>query len=201
MEQIKPDKRYLLATEEDLNLNFSLKTNFNDLNEFNNSKLVSLTELFTEERNKSSKYRIYGNINCVSFLTNKKTTQTEITDFFNDDYAQTGFNLEDYFDLKIFKQTIDQYTVFNTKDTYIENLSAITVDSSYKLSFFGFSRNIYNEKIYNFKFDTLSLNPYELYKINDELFYNNYVYLSFIPKNNLTQMYSAPYLSNSLISK
>ena len=183
MEQLKPDKRYLLATEEDLTLNLSLKTNFNDLNEFNNSKLVSLTELFNEERNKSSKYRIYGNINCVSFLTNKKTTQTGITDFFNDDYKQTGFNLEDYFDLKIFKQTINQYTAFNTDDTYIENLSAITVDSTYKLSFFGFSKNIYNEQIYNFKFDTISLNPYELYKINNELFYNNYVYLGFIPKN------------------
>ena len=46
MEQIKPDKRYLLANEEDLNINLLLKTNFNDLNEFNNSKLVSLTELF-----------------------------------------------------------------------------------------------------------------------------------------------------------
>jgi len=186
MEHIKPDKRYLLATEEDLNLNLSLKTNFNDLNEFNNSKLVSLTDLFNEERNKSSKYRIYGNINCVSFLTNKKTTQTGITDFFNDDYKQTGFNFEDFFDLKIFKQTINQYTAFNTNDTYIENLSAITDNSSYRLSFFGFSKNIYNEKIYNFKFDTLNLNPYELYKINDELFYNNYVYLGFIPKNNLT---------------
>jgi hypothetical protein len=186
MEQIKPDKRYLLANEEDISLNLLLKTNFNDLNEFNNSKLVSLTELFNEERNKSSKYRIYGNINCLSFLTNKKTTQTGISDFFNDDYKQTGFNLEDFFDLKIFKQTINQYTAFNTNDTYIENLSAITDNSSYRLSFFGFSKNIYNEKIYNFKFDTLSLNPYELYKINNELFYNSYVYLGFIPKNNLT---------------
>jgi hypothetical protein len=183
MEQIKPDKRYLLANEEDLNINLLLKTNFNDLNEFNNSKLVSLTELFNKERNKSSKYRIYGNINCVSFLTNKKRTQTGVTDFFNDDYKQTGFNLEDFFDLKIFKQTINQNTVFNTNDTYVENLSAITIDSTYKLSFFGFSKNIYNEKIYNFKFDTLNLNPYELYKINNELFYNNYVYLGFIPKN------------------
>ena len=101
MEQIKPDKRYLLATEEDLTLNLSLKSNFNDLNEFNNSKLVSLTELFNKERNKSSKYRIYGNINCVSFLTNKKRTQTGVTDFFNDGTSLKlikpeliGFNLK-----------------------------------------------------------------------------------------------------------
>ena len=53
MEQLKPDKRYLLATQEDINLNISLKTNFNDLNEFNNSKLISLTDLFNEERNKN----------------------------------------------------------------------------------------------------------------------------------------------------
>jgi hypothetical protein len=134
MENIKPNKRHLLATDEDLSLNLSLKRNSVDLNEFNNSKLISLTELFNEERNKSSKYRIYGNINCVSFLTNKKITQTGITDFFNDDYKQTGFNLEDFFDLKIFKQTINQYTAFNSNDTHIANLSAITVDSTYKLS-------------------------------------------------------------------
>jgi len=199
MEQIKPDKRYLLANEEDITLNLLLKTNFNDLNEFNNSKLVSLTELFNEERNKSSKYRIYGNINCVSFLTNKKTTQTGIIDFFNDDYKQTGFNFQDFFDLKIFKQTINQYTVFSTNDTYIENLSAITDNSSYRLSFFGFSKNIYDEKIYNFKFDTLNLNPYELYKINNELFYNNYVYLGFIPKNNLT-VYEKVFLNKDYIN-
>jgi hypothetical protein len=68
MEQLKPDKRYLLATQEDVNLNLSLKTNFNDLNEFNNSKLVSLTDLFNEERNKSPKYRIYGNIKFCKII-------------------------------------------------------------------------------------------------------------------------------------
>lgn len=183
MEQLKPDKRYLLATEEDLTLNLSLKTKFNDLNEFNNSKLISLTELFNQERNKSTKYRIYGNINYLSFLRNKNTNQKQISDFFNDDYLQTGFNLEDFFDLKIFKQIINQSTLPTDNNTYIENLSAITNDSNYKLSFFGFSKNIYNEKIYSFKFDTLDLNPNEYYKINNELFYNNYVYLGFIPKN------------------
>jgi hypothetical protein len=198
MEQIKPDKRYLLATEEDLTLNLSLKTNFNDLNEFNNSKLISLTELFNEERNKSTKYRIYGNINYLSFLRNKKTTQTGITDFFNDDYSKTGFNFEDFFDLKIFKQAINQYTLTNADTTYIESLSAITDDSNYKLSFFGFSRNIYNEKKYSFKFDTLNLNPYELYKINNELFYNNYVYLGFIPKNFTS--YEKIYTTNDYIN-
>jgi hypothetical protein len=148
MEQLKPDKRYLLATQEDINLNISLKTNFNDLNEFKNSKLISLTELFNEERNKSSKYRIYGNINCVSFLTNKKTTQTGITDFFNDDYKQTGFNFEDFFDLKIFKQTINQYTAFNSNDTYIQhNIAKIENKNPYA-----------SEK--NFAFETNSLKLY-----------------------------------------
>jgi len=198
MEQLKPDKRYLLATQEDINLNISLKTNFNDLNEFNNSKLISLTDLFNEERNKSTKYRIYGNINYLSFLRNKKTTQTEITDFFNDDYKQTGFNFEDFFDLKIFKQVINQYTLTNADTTYVESLSPITDDSSYKLSFFGFSRNIYNEKNYSFKFDTLNLNPYEYYKINNELFYNNYVYLGFMPKNVST--YEKIYTTNDYIN-
>ena len=166
-----------------MTLNLSLKTKFNDLNEFNNSKLISLTELFNQERNKSTKYRIYGNINYVSFLTNKKTIFTNIIDVFDDDYSQTGFNFEDYFDLKIFKQTINQTTLPTDNNTYIEILSAVTNDSNYKLNFFGFSRNIYNEKIYSFKFDTLELNPNEYYKINNELFYNNYVYLGFIPKN------------------
>jgi hypothetical protein len=183
MEQIKPDKRYLLAPEEDLSINISLKTNFNDLNEFTNSRLIRLTQLFNDERNKSIKYRIYGNINYVSFLTNKKRTTNNIVDLFNDDYPTVGFNFYDYFDLKIFKQTIVQTTEFNTTDTYVENLSAITNDSNYSLSYFGFSRNIYNEKIYSFKFDTLNLDPHEYFRLNDNLIYNNYVYLGFMPKN------------------
>jgi hypothetical protein len=183
MEQIKPDKRYLLATEQDLILNLSLKTNFNDLNEFNNSKLISLTELFNEERNKSTKYRIYGNINYVSFIRNKKTTQAGITNFFDDDYTQTGFNFEDYFDLKLYRHTINQTTIYNEGEYYNQQLSAITDESKYRLSFFGFSKNIYNEKNYSFKFDSININPYELFKLDNDLIYDNSVYLGFIPKN------------------
>jgi hypothetical protein len=199
MEQLKPDKRYLLATEEDLSINLSLKTNFNDLNEFNNSKSISLTDVFNDERNNSTKYRIYGNINCVSFFTNKKRTITGITDFFNDDYAQTGFNFEDYFDLKIYKQIQNQITSFATSDTYIEKLSAITDNSNYSLSFFGFSRNIFNEKIYNFRFDTLDLNPNEFYKLDNNLIYNNYIYLGFIPK--VFTVFEKTYTNKDYINK
>lgn len=183
MEQIKPDKRYLLATEQDLAINLSLNTSSIDLNEYNNSRVVSLNDLFNNERNSSIKYRIYGNINCVSFFTNKKRTITGITDFFVDDYTLDGFNLEDYFDLKIYRPILNQVYAFNTTDTYIEKLSAITNDNSYKFSFFGFSRNIFNEKIYNFKFDTIDTNPNDFLKLNNEKIYNNNIYLGFIPKN------------------
>lgn len=183
MEQIKPDKRYLLASKEDIKINFPLKTNFNDLNEFNNSKLISLSDLFTKERNESTKYRLYGNINFVSFLRNKKTTITGITDLFNDDFLLTGFNFEDYFDLKAYRLATIQTTIDGSGTAYTESLTAITDDNSYKLSYFGFSRNIFNEKTYNFKFDTLNLNPYKLVKLDNDIIYDNSVYLGFIPKN------------------
>jgi len=54
VDQIKPEKRYLLANEEDINLNLRLKTNLNELNEFNNTRIISLSELFTKERNESN---------------------------------------------------------------------------------------------------------------------------------------------------
>lgn len=181
MEQIKPDKRYILAQPEDLNLNISLKSNFNDLNEFNNTRIISLAELFTKERNESTRYRIYGNINFLSFLRNKKTNPTSITDLFNDDYLTTGFNFEDFFDIKLFRLSTIQTYITNTTN-YVESLTAITNDNDYKLSYYGFSRNIYNEKNYNFKFDVLNINPHELKKINNDLIYDNNIYIGLIPK-------------------
>jgi hypothetical protein len=192
MEQIKPDKRYLLADKQNLNLNISLKTNFNDVNEFNNTRIISLSELFTKERNDSKNYRIYGNINYFSFLRNKKTNPSDITDVFNDDYLTNGFNLEDFFDLKILRLLPIQTYSGNT-NTFVELLTSITNTNDYKLSFFGYNKNIYNEKNYNFKFESKFIDPNEIIKINvppslgrpgllENYIFNNYVYLGFIPK-------------------
>jgi len=196
MEHIKPNKRYLLAQDEDLNLNISLKQNLSDVNEFNNTRVISLADLFTKERNDSKNYRIYGNINYVSFLRNKKTMPTEIVDMFNDDYLTTGFNFEDYFDIKLFRLTDIQISktattnpntsISATSYFYTELLTAITDDNSFKLSYFGFSRNIYNEKLYNFKFDNINVDPNKLVRLGNDFIYDNNVYLGFIPKNMTT---------------
>jgi len=181
MEQIKPNKRYLLATEEDLTLNLSLKTNFNDLNEFNNTRVISLSELFTKERNESTKYRIYGNINYFSFLRDKRLNPTGITELFFTEKINISFNLEEFFDIKIFRPTVLQ-SYHNQTNNYIEKLSAITNNSDYKLNFFTYGRNVFNEKTYNLKFNVINCNPNELIRINNDFIYNNYVYLGFIPK-------------------
>ena len=181
MEQIKPDKRYILAQPEDLSLNLSLKSNFNDLNEFNVTKVVSLVDLFNKERNESTKYRIYGNINYFSFLRNKKKYPNSIVDLFDDIYTTNNFNLEDFFNIKLFRLTPLQ-SYYNQTNNYIEQLTAITNSNDYKLNFFAYSRNIYGEKNYNFKFDAVNIDPYELKKIDNDLIYDNNLYLGFIPK-------------------
>ena len=188
MEQIKPNKRYLLAEEEDLNLNISLKTNFNDINEFNNTRIISLSELFTKERNESTSYRIYGNINYFSFLRNKKTNPSEISDMFNDDLLTNGFNLEDFFDIKILRPLSIQ-TYNNNSNIFVEKLTAVTNTNDCKLNFLGFNRNLYNEKKYNFQFDSTKLNPNELIKVNDDYIYNNNIYVGFIPRPRLSDYY------------
>jgi hypothetical protein len=183
MEQIKPDKRYILAQPEDLSLNLSLKSSFNDLNEFNITKVVSLVDLFNKERNESTKYRIYGNINYFSFLRNKIKTPNTIVDLFNDNLTTTGFNLEDFFDIKLLRP-ISPQSYSNQTNNYIEKLSAITNNNDCRLNFFGYSRNIYGEKNYNFKFDAVNVDPYQLIKINNDIVYSNNLYLGFIPKSN-----------------
>jgi hypothetical protein len=201
MEQIKPNKRYILAKDTDLNFNVSLKSNFNDLNEFNNSRIISLSELSVSERNESIKYRLYGNINYVSFLRNKNTELNNVNDLFNDDFLTTGFNLEDYFDLKIFRLTDSQKTFNNLGSSYTETLTAITNDSNYSLNYFGFARNVFNEKNYNFKFDTLNLNPYKLISIDKDIVYDNSVYLGFIPKDNNIEIYEKIVNKNDYINE
>jgi hypothetical protein len=181
MEQIKPDKRYILAQPEDLSLNLSLKSSFNDLNEFNITKVVSLVDLFNKERNESTKYRIYGNINYFSFLRNKIKSPNTIVDLFNDNFTTTGFNLEDFFDIKLLRP-ISPQSYSNQTNNYIEQLRLIPNNNDCRLNFFGYSRNIYGEKIYNFKFDAVNVDPYELIKINNDIVYGNNLYLGFIPK-------------------
>jgi hypothetical protein len=199
MEQIKPNKRYLLAKDEELKLNFSLKSNFNYLDEFNNSKIVSLSELFTKERNNSTNYRIYGNINYLSFLRNKKGGLTQIPglpplppvqisgleDLFTESITNTFFNFENFFDLKLFRLQDEQVTLNNSGYTYKEKLTAITTPSDYNLSFFAYSKNVFNERNYYFSFNTVDVNPNKLIKIDDSIVYDNSIYLGFIPKINI----------------
>lgn len=198
IEHIKPDKRYLLAQEEDLGLNIRLKTNVNDLNEFNNTRIISLSELFTKERNESTKYRIYGVINYLSFLRNKNTTTKTLNDLFNDDSTSNVFNLEDYFDLRLYRQIPQQTYFSNTTYHYAEKLTAITNDINYKINYYAYSKNIFNEKNYSFMFNTINLNPKEIIKIDNDNVYDNKVYLGFIPKNNLV-LYENLYQTNDYV--
>jgi hypothetical protein len=200
MEQIKPDKRYILAQPEDLSLNLSLKSSFNDLNEFNITKVVSLVDLFNKERNESTKYRIYGNINYFSFLRNKIKTPNTIVDLFNDIITINNFNLEDFFDIKLFRP-INLQSYYNQTDNYIEQLSAITNNNDFRLNFFGYSRNIYGEKNYNFKFDSVNVDPYQIVKINNDLIYNNNLYLGFIPKNDSNYKFFEKIIDSDFISE
>ena len=197
VEHIKPDKRYLLAQEEDLNFNISLKTHFNDLNEYNNTRIISLSELFTKERNESTKYRIYGIINYLSFLTNKNKSTKTLADLFNDDYLSNGFNLEDFFDLRLYRLA-PQQTYLNNTNNYVEKLTAITNDYTCKLNYYGYSKNIYNEKNYSFLFNTTKINPYEEILLDNDIIYDNKVYLGFIPKNNLV-LYEKIYTTNDYV--
>lgn len=188
MEQIKPNKRYLLAQDEDLSLNLSLKTNFNELNEFNNSKIISLTELFTKERNESYKYRIYGNINYFSFLRNKAITNDITTGsletLFVQNIKNTFFNFENFFDVKIFKLKSAQDTYNDTGSTFVERLEVVSGDSI--LNYFAYSRNIFGERNYHFRFNTLNLNPSNLILLSSstktQFIYDNDVYVGIIPK-------------------
>jgi len=184
VDQIKPEKRYLLANEEDINLNLRLKTNFNELNEFNNTRIISLSELFTKERNESTKYRIYGVINYLSFLRNKNTTTKTLNDLFSDDNTANIFNFEDYFELKLFRP-IQQQTYFDISTRhYAEKLTAITETKDSKLNYYAYSKNIFNERNYSFMFNTVNVNPNEIVELDKEFIYNNNIYLGFIPKNN-----------------
>lgn len=207
MEQIKPNKRYLLAQDEDLSLNLSLKTNFNELNEFNNSKVISLTELFTKERNESYKYRIYGNVNYFSFLRDKKNgkiftsaTESVINNFFTESITNTFFNLENFFDIKLFRLKKIQDTYNYSSSTFFEKLQAVSGDSV--LNYFTYSRNLFGERNYHFRFNTSILDPKELIFLssstNTELIYDNSIYLGFTPKvdSNLT-IYEKLYYSST----
>ena len=199
MEQIKPNKRYLLATDANLNINLALKNTHKEIDEFNNSKVVSLSELSVEERNNSSNFRIYGNINYLSFLRNKRVAYKDVDIVGNTYYASTvrggletffvesitniGFNLEEFFDIRIFRLKEIQNI---TGDTYIEKLEVVSESSDYVLTHFSYSKNIYNERNYHFKINSLELDPYKLISLSsqtgNDVVYDNKVYLGFIPK-------------------
>jgi hypothetical protein len=211
MEQIKPNKRYLLAQDEDLSLNLSLKTNFNELNEFNNSKIISLTELFTKERNESTKYRIYGNINYFSFLRNKKEnsifknpSESAINNVFKESITNTFFNLENFFDIKLFRLKKIQDTYDSINSTFFEKLEVISGDSV--LNYFTYSRNLFNERNYYFTFNTSILNPKELILLSSstgiDIIYDNSVYLGFTPKiSNNSRVYEKLYYVTDYVNE
>jgi hypothetical protein len=188
MEILGPDKKFLNAPKNDILLNINLENKINDLYELNNTRVLSLDDLFQKERKASNTYRIYGVLNFVSFLNDKKQDANNIFDLFIDD-IKSGHSFHNEFNIFIGEQSGNSYNNIYG-NIYQQTISAITTKNDYKLNFLSYSKNIYNEKKYFFQFNNIIVDREKLYSLKNNSIVNNKVYLLFLPTSQTSYTYS-----------
>lgn len=125
-----------------------LKTNQRQIEEYEVTSTLLISELAEQERQESLNFRIYGKINYLSVLNNLISNYTKVEDLFNK-YSKTGNSLKTFtnsFDVYLLIPTNENIDLgsnkYNTKYKVVSKIIDIDITKS------GFGRNIFNEQEY-----------------------------------------------------
>jgi hypothetical protein len=178
-------KKNVNAVNVDQNINIELKNSTSDILSYDESNVISVSQLFNSERQESESYRVYGAINFLSIINGIKKSYSELTNFFTpprlgDELNGLTKNLPYCFDLYLC------YPLNNAQisgETFIRNYTVITKLNNAEIYKSGFASTIYynNQYCYDFNID------FDLYGILDSFkkpVTNLYLFLNYKPTSN-----------------
>lgn len=125
----------------------------NRLTEFNVNDVVNTSELFDNERENNSIYRIYGRIEYLSLLNGLKTNYSELKDFFNPQKTGNFKNIFNSFDFYLVAPTAKaSYDNITNTNNYKRSFEVIADKYDFELYDAGFNNNVFDEQTYIFNF-------------------------------------------------
>lgn len=130
----------------------------NELLEYDIRNVLSVTEVYENERQNTEVYRIYGGLEWISTLNRIIKEYKEIKDFFEYNICELHDNSCEY---KNILDSFDFYLVrpkyfekiTNNGITYIRKFEVIATPDDFELLNAGYYKNLYGDKKYSFIFN------------------------------------------------
>lgn len=139
--------QYIGGVDKDAFLNVSLGSSNALLNDQNLFRIVNALQQSQEERSASTKYRLHGTINLVSYLANKPTAWTTPEDLIEHNAIST---LRTDFELCVGYISSYEPTPSFGSGCYERRMKILATSEQVDLLPCGFSNNIYSEPTFNF---------------------------------------------------
>ncbi len=148
---ILPSQKNMISTETDIVINVDLDSTEKNILENKIQKILNLTEQFNLERQTSKKFRLQGQIDCLSHLIGIRKTTTTLTDLFDfkssDDPDADFYTFKDFFDVVIM---YPEKFIKRNDGLYDLILKPLTTASDIDIVNSGFYKNLYYDQIYQF---------------------------------------------------
>ena len=143
----------------DFNLQIDLSNNYKLIQDDEFSKIISLSELYDEEREESDKYFINGKIDILSYLYRVPQIYDDIT-FFFDETKKQDIDFLDRFEIYLcyFNRLVDatnktiEFNQVVDNQVYTKEYKTLTTLNDVIVTPYSFSTNIYKEPLLYYYF-------------------------------------------------
>lgn len=139
------ESKYVDSVNEDQFIPISLECDIALLTEYGIDNVLNVNDQYELERQSSTTYRIYGEMEYLSILNNIKSNYTNLEDFFT--VNENGKNIFNSFEFYIVKQNNSYANIYLAGNAYLRYFEKIS-DISINILPAGYSKNVFNEKTY-----------------------------------------------------
>jgi len=131
---------------------FELTKKESRITEFNVNDVVNATEIFDDERENNSIYRIYGRIEYLSLLNGLKSSYNKLVDFFNPQKTGNTKTIFNSFDFYLVTPADSDYTNISNTNNYKRSFKVLTNKDDFEIYNAGFTNNVFGDQVYIFSF-------------------------------------------------
>jgi len=140
----------------DTNVNINLESSVKELLSYNESSVISVSDLFNAERQESESYRVYGRVDFLSVINGLKKNYKILSDFFfpprlGEELSGVTKNLLNCFDVYLCYPSTGNTAL--SVNTFVRNYTVVTKLSNVEIFKAGFARNIFFNYEYIFDFN------------------------------------------------
>lgn len=182
--------KHINSVNEDTYANFVLNNSKNELLEYNINSVLSVTDVFEQERQENEIYRIYGGLEYLSLFNGMRKSYSLLSNFFVSNNCPVPSFLEPECEYKTIYDDFNFYLVRPSENfqklpgnstSYLRYFEVIATPNEFNLFEAGYSKNIFDQQKYGFSFN----NDFDISGVVDGLgmpITELYLYAQYQPK-------------------